>query len=733
MENIINENYIFLNVDDVKDLDTLFNKYAKIAQEYGLVENYQKLVTGFKNREKISSTAFEDGFAIPHARIPEVKAPAIFYIRLKNKILWNALDSKDTKFIIMLIIPEGTGNYLDILSGIAKKLLKPDFRHLLETENDKAVIAKILSQQDEDQFVEHQTIKKDNKTINLVGVSACATGVVHTYMARDALLAAATELNWNLSCETQGQKGQEYPLTTEEIANADGVILATDISVEMDRFIGKKVYKVGTKQVIHNPQAELLNTLSKGKVLSKNEGEQNIFAVKNKKAWINHIMSGVSFMIPFIVFAGILFAIVTGIGKIIWGTWLDYSGTWDYNKVEYLQKNVTEIINGHEVVSDKIISGWGIGAMYLLNKFAGIGFTVMMPIMGAYIANSIAGRAAITPAFVLTFLGCTPDMWLHYAIFAEKANLMQGLGIFAALIFGFSVGYLVKWINTKWRIHRYIKPIMPIIIIPVFVSVIFGALWMFVIGNIFGLAIGYLYDGLNRLENSGVGMALVGLVLGILAGIDMGGPINKIASFSATALIFIDGGKSMGAAAASFAIAPLGCGITALIFRKRFRADKELAINASILGFMGISEGAIPFAVKYTWAAIIPNIIGSGVAAMCAGLFQVSGWVGAWGGPIIALFGGVTTWSMSYIGILWYLLAIAIGVVVHIIIFRILVEVQSKGKLTREDFKEMFQRKNHRQNRSKDSKKDSMTDFKKIVFPNHYLKFCYYNWIGNKN
>lgn len=671
MKNLIKEKYIFLDVDDLSTPEDLFVRYAKIAQENLIVDDYKLAVKAFKAREKVSSTAFEDGFAIPHARDKAIKKPAVFFVRSKNKITWESMDGLDTKIAIMLFIPETENdNYLDILSSIAQKLMKKDFRLQLQTETDKKAIIELLSQK---AAIKKESVKKvvNKQNPKVVGVSACATGVVHTYMARDALLAAAKQLDWNVAIETQGQKGQEFTLSDAEIAKADAVILATDISVDLDRFAEKKIYKIGTKQVIKDAGAALKQAVEKGQVTQVLKTADSSFDVKGKKKWVSHIMSGISFMIPFIVFAGITSALIAGIA------------------------------NAMGVTLTKDSTG-GLKFMWILNEFANIGFSVMMAIAGAYIANSIAGRAALAPAFLLTMLGNRPDLWWQGYFENIMVNsptgdglvsineVMQPLNIVGALIFGSIVGYSVLWINTKWKINKYVQPIMPIIIIPVFLTLIVGVLWIFTLGPVLGIAVGYLYTGLLIVEKSGVGMALVGLVLGLLAGVDMGGPINKIASFGATAMISVDNGSAMGTAAAAFAVAPLGCGIASMIFRKTFKDDREIGINATILGVMGVSESAIPFAIKYRWAVIIPNIICSGIAGMFAGLFAVQGHVGAWGGPIIAIFAGVTNSSGSFIGILWYLIAIAIGTAVHIVLLRILVEVQLKGKLTKEDFKQMF-------------------------------------------
>ncbi|WP_338969446.1 fructose PTS transporter subunit IIA [Spiroplasma endosymbiont of Labia minor] len=693
MEVNFNSKAILIDID-VKNQYEAFEKIAKIANKLNYINDEKLLIDGFLAREHESTTGFEDGIAIPHARISAIKKAAIIFARFKAPIEWNSLDGDKTQVAVALLIPENESDkgYLDVLANLSRKLLDKSFRDFLKKEQDPQKLIDAMKEEKTEIF---SNVSMNSNAIKIVAVSACATGVAHTYMARDSLINAGNELNWEVNVETQGQKGQEFKLTQKQIDEANVVILAADIVIEKDRFVGKKIYQLGTKQVMADPKGALQKALAKGQILASLDGDVNAFDVKSGSNIVKHIMSGVSYMIPFIVFAGITFAVVTGLGKLIFNEkQLDYSGSFSWKTMDYIQA----ISSG---AGDPItLHGFGIGFMWTLNKFAGIGFTVMMPIMGAYIAYSVAGRSAIAPAFICTFMANDPTMWMTWGPFAhfgpDDQNLMKGLSIFGALLFGFSAGYLVKWINTKWKINKYIQPIMPIIIIPLFVTLFLGLVYMLLLGNIFGIAIGYLYYGINWIENSKIGMAAVGLLLGLIAGIDMGGPINKIASFSATALIYEDAGHAMGAAAAAFAIAPLGAGIATLVFKNKFEQDKPLGINAVILGFMGISEGAIPFAIKYTWAAIVPNIICSGIAGMCAGLFDVSGWVGAWGGPIIAIFGGVSSggWDINYIGILWYLIAIAIGTACHVVLFRIFVEIRdNRGKkITKDQFKAMFKR-----------------------------------------
>lgn len=666
MSKIGDEKFVFLDWE-IKNKNELFLQIAKIAQKEKIVKVQKDLIQSFTEREELESTAFEDGFAIPHARSKAVTQPAVFFVRFKNAILWD--QEKEIQIAILLLIPEGQGDYLDILSGIATKLVDEKIRQKLKKSNSIEEIANIINEKQE----QKQNVVVGKKALTVIGITACATGVVHTYMARDALLEAGKKLNWNVAIETQGQKGQEFVLTDEQISKADGIIIAADIGIDVERFAGKKVFYTGTKNAINDNVGMLQKAISKGQKITGNK-EMDTFAVKDKKKLVSHLMNGISYMIPFIVFAGIVSAII---GSATHAAGIDISK--DYDE----------------------LTG-GVLFLKILNDFAGIGFTVMMGVAGAYIANSIAGRAAIAPAFILTMAGNNPkliwqgyfrnlEIWNPFAndgagAMTSMNNLMQPLNIFGAVVFGLAVGYMVKWINTKWKISKYIQPIMPIIIIPVFLTTIMWIVWMFTFGPLLGIAVGYLNFGIMKMEDAQVGMALLGLVLGLLAGVDMGGPINKIASFGATAMMSIDHGAAMGPAAAAFAVAPLGCGISAMIFRNKMKGDKTMGINTTILGFMGISEGAIPFAAKYGWPVFTANILGSGLTGAIAGALHVRGHVGAWGGPIIAIFAGVdsgnaTDVNGNFIGILWFLVAIVIGAVFHIVLLRLLLGAKDHEKL----------------------------------------------------
>lgn len=682
--------------------DDVFKQIVKVAIKENVIDvnDGNKLFDSLIAREKLSTTGFEDGFAIPHARITAIKKPAIILIQSSKPAKWESLDGKGISVAIGLLIPEKDGGnlHLDALSSIARLLLIPEFRNnLKQLKNEKSLLnylkTKLEDQKTKDQINQNLTINKSKKLI--VGVSACATGVAHTYMAKDALEIKGKELGYNIKIETQGQKGQEYILTDQEINDADAVIVAADIYVELDRFSNKKLLKIKTNDAISNPGLSITESLKapKFQLNGTNIKATNSSQFKSSKVkdFMGHLLSGVSRMIPFIVFSGIMWAIINSLGSI-----------------EGLKEN--NIYIAFKAVSE-------------------IGFTVFIAIMGGFIAESIAGRAGLAPGFIATFAAANSAFYFWWDIpglkgipqidnfFSQDTGVSNvGLSLFAAIMMGFAAGYLVKWINS-WKTHKLVTPLMPIIFIPVvatsilvfpFVLLLSGPLGYLMNGLVFGLSEAGRIQGVDF---------LIGFLLGCMIGVDMGGPINKIAGTTATALIIIDP-RLMGAVSAAIPIAPLGCGLATLWFGKMF-SEKEKAegVTALGLGFFGISEGAIPFAVNRPKQVLIANIIASGIAGGLAFLFYVGGYVGMWGGPIVAIvvgiqapitelgvlgttipdaFGGAGN-GMQYLAILWFFLAIIGGTILHalILVFGIKMTTKSgkreiKQKLT--NFKNFFKK-----------------------------------------
>lgn len=659
-------NIKILNVKSSKR-DDILKEIAQFAQKEKIATDADDVLKEFINRENLGTTGFEDGIAIPHARRDSIVESAIIVARIANGVLWPALDNKKTTTAVALLIKGGKNagsEHIDTLAKVSQLLLDAENRQ---------VFKKGTQNQLENLIKQGSKPKVQNKlnanTLNIVGVSACATGVAHTFMAQKALVDGGRELNYNVRIETQGQKGQDDVLTDEEIANADLVIIAADINVELDRFSGKKIFHATTNDAIKNAKALIKNGLEKGTIYAGNSGQTSFS--QSSGGIMKHILSGVSRMIPFIVFSGIVWAIL-----------------------------------------NSAIKGGATGqAIDLAANAAAIGFTFFIAMMGGFIGESIAGRAALAPAAISTFAAGSADYWFDWNGAIPKVNMLTphgntvldasghvitlavGWTIVGAIVCGFAAGHLVKWMNT-WKVPQVFAAMMPIIVIPVVAT---SAL-VFPIVFVLGAPIGYIINNIGL----GIGIAgqinglnfLIGFILGAMIGFDMGGPVNKIAGATSTALIQVDP-RLLGAVEAAIPIAPLGCGLATLIGGKLFdKNEKGLGVTALGLGFFGISEGAIPFAAKRPKITVVTNVIASALAGGLSFMFFVGGHVGMWGGPIVALVLGVYAdpgqigtsipsifgGSSQYLSILWFFISIAAGMIAHAFLYIYAIRRDNAGK-----------------------------------------------------
>ncbi len=638
-------------------------------------KNINILYNAFVDREELMTTGFQDHVAIPHAQLKEIKEPAIIVSISKNKLKWKSEDNKPIITAISLLIPKSkvSNLHIDILSKISTMLLDEQFRKLVVDYKNKKEILELINETINSISLNKVNRKlSDNKGFDIVGISACATGVAHTYMSKDALEQEGKKLNLSIKIETQGQKGPEFVLSEEEIDNAKAVIIAADIGIDLERFEGKKLLKVKTNDAISNP-GKVINSSLNAEVYNQNSGikikdkSQTEFKSSKVKDFMGHLLTGVSRMIPFIVFSGIIWAIFNSI--------LTADPSLKSNSAFLIAKTISEI-----------------------------GFGVFIAMMGGFIGESIAGRAAFAPAFISTYAAANSGMYFWWNINsmngipqidyffpnASKDGVNNvGLSLFAAIMMGFAAGYLIKWVNS-WKTHKLITPIMPIIFIPVVCSTVLVFPFIFLLSGPLGFLMNGLVYGIAEASKIRGVDFLMGCLLGAMIGFDMGGPVNKIAGTTATALIPIDP-RLMGAVAAAIPIAPLGCALATFIGRKLFtEKEKAEGISALGLGFFGISEGAIPFAVNRPKQVLISNIVASAVAGGLAFAFFCGGYVGMWGGPITALvlgekapiteliklgidipttFGGGVQPGMEYVSVLWFSVAIIIGSLLHAFMF----------------------------------------------------------------
>lgn len=634
--NIFNEKHIILD-STAKTKEEVFLELAQLAENLGYVSDRNELVKGFEAREKESSTGFEDGFAIPHARINAVTNAAVLFIRFKNDVDWNAMDGKPTKVAIALIIPEAKSGeiHLGILSEVARKLMDEDFKKAMKVEKDKAKILAALLTGIGKEEVLTKTTPTGQKPL-LLAMTACATGVAHTFLAADKLNQTAPKMGYDIKVETHGAEGVRNDFTEGEIKEAEVIIAATDIGLDMERFSGKKVYNCPVAKAIKDPEGVINAALKEGKVQPTGEFITKGANGSNQKIGVmKHLMAGVSYMVPIVILGGIFIAISLGLAKAIYGPnydnfhgslkgmgWIpDTSGTTvHWGKIFYTDP-LTDPKN----------------FFYYLNVIGVSAFTLMIPILGAFIANSIAGRSAIAPALVVSFIGNNAANF--YPLPGIEA-VNTPTGFVGAIAVGLAVGYTVKWINT-WNVPKGLKPVMPIFFIPIVVGFIYGMIMMFVIGSIVGWVMGKFQNWISRTwgntsnaANVAIGLGF-GLLIGAMAGFDMGGPINKVAFLACTGLIGSKIYTPMGAMAVAIPVAPMGMGIATWIFKPFYNEEQRtMGSTAFFMGCIGISEGAIPFAVNDPKRVIPSNIVGSAIAGALAGAVGNADLAGH-GGPIV--------------------------------------------------------------------------------------------------
>ncbi|WP_308404530.1 fructose-specific PTS transporter subunit EIIC [Streptomyces sp. XM83C] len=464
------------------------------------------------------------------------------------------------------------------------------------------------------------------KRLKLLAVTACPTGIAHTYMAAEKLQQAAESRGIEMKVETQGSIGAENVLDDNDVSTADGVIVAADKDVDLSRFVGKRVLKVGVAEGIHHPE-RLIEQVRSAPV---HTGAATASATSGRERSVTYkaLMNGVSYMIPFVVVGGLLIAISLSLG------------------------GHTDPSGGLVIPED---SFW-----MDVNNIGVIGFTLMVPILSGYIAYAIGDRPALVPGMIGGWIANTG------ALYDSKA----GAGFIGAIVTGFCAGYLVLGIK-KVRVPKFVQPIMPIIVIPIVATTALGLFFIYVVGRPISWVFEHLTDWLSGM--TGTSAVLLGALLGLMIAFDMGGPVNKTAFLFGAGLIASGNQTVMGMCAAAIPVMPLGQGLATLV-RKRLYSEqeRETGLAALFMGCFGISEGAIPFAAARPAQVIPANMLGGAVAGAVAGLAGVEDAV-PHGGPIVAVLGAVS-------GVPMFFVAVVIGSVVTALTTVALVEVRERGR-----------------------------------------------------
>ncbi|MEV8629898.1 fructose-specific PTS transporter subunit EIIC [Streptomyces sp. NPDC051079] len=482
----------------------------------------------------------------------------------------------------------------------------------------------------------------------LLAVTACPTGIAHTYMAAEKLAQAAEALGVEIKVETQGSIGAENVLSDNDVREADGIIIAADRDVDRSRFAGKRVLAVGVAEGIRHPErlieevrgAPVQGAGGSGGAAGPSggaagggggaggggaAGEGGGGGGKERSLAYKALMNGVSYMIPFVVVGGLLIAISLALG-------------------------------GHATPEGLVIPS---DSFWMdVNNIGVIGFKLMVPILSGYIAYAIGDRPALVPGMIGGWIANDGSLYHSEA----------GAGFIGAIVTGFLAGYLVLWIK-KVRVPRFVRPIMPIIVIPIVATTALGLFFVYVIGQPISWVFEHLTGWLGGM--TGTSAVLLGAILGLMIAFDMGGPVNKTAFLFGAGLIATGNQTVMGMCAAAIPVMPLGQGLATLIRRKlSTEQERETGMASLFMGLFGISEGAIPFAAARPAQVIPANMLGGAVAGALAGLAGVTDAV-PHGGPIVAVLGAVG-------GVPMFFLAVAAGTVVTALTTNALIEIRER-------------------------------------------------------
>ncbi|HFR3770324.1 TPA: fructose-specific PTS transporter subunit EIIC [Streptococcus suis] len=609
----------------------------------GYVTDFDVFKTGIMNREAQTTTGLGDGIAMPHAKNAAVKEATVLFAKSNKGVDYASLDGQPTDLFFMIAAPEGANDtHLAALAELSKYLMKAGFADRLRAAtNPEEVIAVFDTAEVADNATEEVVATPSGDRPFIVAVTACTTGIAHTYMAEEALKKQAAEMGVDIKVETNGASGVGNKLTAEDIKNAAGVIIAADKAVDMPRFNGKPLVSrpvaAGIKQA-----EELINIILDGKAstYTATEGAATVESSEKLslgKAFYKHLMSGVSQMLPFVIGGGILIALAFLFDGAL-GVPQDSLGSLgSYNEI---------------------------AAMFM--KIGGAAFGFMLPLLAGYIAYSIAEKPGLVAGFVAGAIASSGLAFgkIPYAAGGEATQALAGVssGFLGALVGGFLAGGVVLVLRNALRnMPKSLQGLNAILLLPLLGTAITGFLMFFV-----NIPMAAINTGMNNflagLEGSSA--ILLGLVLGGMMAVDMGGPVNKAAYVFGTgtlAATVADGGSvAMAAVMAGGMVPPLAVFVATLLFKNKFtQEERNSGLTNIVMGLSFITEGAIPFGAADPARAIPSFIAGSALAGALVGLSGIQ---------LMAPHGGIFVIALTSNPLL-YLAYVAIGAVVSGVLY----------------------------------------------------------------
>lgn len=612
----------------------------------GVVTNFAIFKDGIMKREAQTSTGLGDGIAMPHSKNAAVKEATVLFAKSASGVDYEALDGQPTDLFFMIAAPDGANDtHLAALAELSKYLLKEGFAdQLRQAKTPDDIIATFDSNSISQETVAPQTVQSTSKGSDyIVAVTACTTGIAHTYMAEEALKKKAAEMGVGIKVETNGASGVGNKLTSSDIARAKGVIIAADKAVEMDRFDGKPLVSRPVADGIKKSE-DLINIILDNKAQTyhaKNQNDKQSGESDGKSglgsAFYKHLMGGVSQMLPFVIGGGIMIAIAFLFDNILGVPKDQLSNLGSYHEIAALFKNI-----------------------------GGAAFAFMLPVLAGYIAYSIAEKPGLVAGFVAGSIASS-GLAFGKVPFAEggKATLaLAGVpsGFLGALVGGFLAGGVILLLRKLLSgLPKSLEGTKSILLYPLLGVLITGFLMLLV-----NIPMAAINTALNTFLQglSGSSAVLMGLLVGGMMAVDMGGPVNKAAYVFGTgtlaATVANGGSVVMAAVMAGGMVPPLAVFVATLLFKDKFNnEERQSGLTNIVMGLSFITEGAIPFGAADPARAIPSFIVGSALTGALVGLAGIK---------LMAPHGGIFVIALTSNPLL-YILFILIGAVVSGVLF----------------------------------------------------------------
>ena len=607
--------------------------------EHGIIDDEDLYKKDIIKREEEGSTGMGDGIAIPHAHDAAVKKPAVQFARSVAGVDYDSMDGQPAHLFFMIAAPEGGDNtHLQALAALSQVLMNPDVVTALKAADtpDKVqdIFAEAVAKKEAESKAEEEAEKvaanSNSDRPYIVAVTACPNGIAHTYMAEENLKKKAKELGVDIKVETNGSEGIKHRLTADEISRAVGVVIAADKKVEMNRFDGKPLVNKPVKSGIQEPEKLIQQVLDGKAAIYHATGDDSSSSTESDgTVWGNiykQLMNGISHMLPFVIGGGILMAI--------------------------------------SFIVEQYMGGAKAPAFIFLNSAGNLAFAFMVPVLAAYIAESIGDTPALMPGFVGGFMASIANASLGGSYHVNfQANSTSPAGFLGGIAAGFIAGYLILGMKKMFAgLPRSVEGMKPMLLYPVFGLLFIALIMYFIVNPIFSTINLWITHFLNGMGTGN--LVLLTLVLAGMMSIDMGGPFNKAAYVFASGA-FANDPKSTTAAILMAAVMvggmvpPFATAIGTAFFKNKYTEDERRAgVTNWILGFSFITEGAIPFATADPGRVIPSCIIGSAVSGAIVGAMRIG---------IPAPHGGFWVSPLAT-NILGYFLAVIVGSIVAALI-----------------------------------------------------------------